>query len=587
MFHKKLPLALWCATVTALPALSAPPSFMDDLVTPATYDTNSLIQACTTGVGPKWTVYGTFDALYAYQHLVIGGGSMRYNATMYWNPVLPSQGDTLFGRIDTIAPGWTGLGLDGAPGFPATCLNEPSPGVSNMPFTDDDICIYGGHRFNAFELTPWILEEDDYGAQFGFDHGPGVRGVDDDGNGLTDDDPNCTLGNDGLPGRPNVDDDGNGTTDLGPSGNDLRELYFCTCGWDDNCGDNSQNDDVLGPNGVNQAEMRRAGEYLSLGPDGCAGSCGVDDDGNGITDWLDPYVPGYETYDDDQDGTTDEVGERQPDLSDFGFGDDSDDLAGEMLTYTMMRANLGSATGISLYVDTQFQDGQFQLGYVFFGDFTNIGAPNDEIGPQFYQAGVDYSYAFCASGSCYGAQMWIGDDVANPVETIGPGIDTNALNKTTDKDVGVIMIQANNSIFTPFSNKTTLGNKYLGGRFWILQGPPGEEDVIVASDRDGDFDVDGVDFSIFASCFNKAGNPPRTLGCTTADAEAFDADGDGDVDGVDFSRFASCFNKAGNPPRATGCIPIVASGCVNCTGFPCDSGFHCELDEGVPVCVAD
>jgi hypothetical protein len=49
------------------------------------------------------------------------------------------------------------------------------------------------------------------------------------------------------------------------------------------------------------------------------------------------------------------------------------------------------------------------------------------------------------------------------------------------------------------------------------------------------------------------------LGCTAADAEAFDADGDGDVDGVDFSRFASCFNKAGNAPRVTGCIPTLTA----------------------------
>ena len=73
------------------------------------------------------------------------------------------------------------------------------------------------------------------------------------------------------------------------------------------------------------------------------------------------------------------------------------------------------------------------------------------------------------------------------------------------------------------------------------------------SDHDDDGDVDGVDFSIFASCFNKAGNAPRTLGCNPAAAEGFDYDCDGDVDGVDFSIFASCFNKAGNPPRTIGC----------------------------------
>jgi hypothetical protein len=196
---------------------------------------------------------------------------------------------------------------------------------------------------------------------------------------------------------------------------------------------------------------------------------------------------------------------------------------------------------------------------VFFATFNDITTPPDELGPDFYQAVVDYSYAYCASGSCYGAQLWIGDDIANPVETLGPAPDTNHLNKASDVEAGPIFIQANAGLFTPFSNKVIQGNKYMGGRFWVIQGPPGEEDIIVASDRDADFDVDGVDFSIFASCFNKAGNPPRTLGCTAADAEAFDADGDGDVDGVDFSRFASCFNKAGNPPRAAGCIPSLTA----------------------------
>lgn len=75
----------------------------------------------------------------------------------------------------------------------------------------------------------------------------------------------------------------------------------------------------------------------------------------------------------------------------------------------------------------------------------------------------------------------------------------------------------------------------------------------VPADRDRDGDVDGVDFSMFASCFNGAGHPPRTLGCTTDDADALDFDNDSDIDGVDFSAFASCFNGAGNAPRTAGC----------------------------------
>jgi hypothetical protein len=73
------------------------------------------------------------------------------------------------------------------------------------------------------------------------------------------------------------------------------------------------------------------------------------------------------------------------------------------------------------------------------------------------------------------------------------------------------------------------------------------------ADCDGDGDVDGVDFAKFASCYNMAGNPPRTLGCSAIEGDKFDFDGDADVDGLDFATFASCFNKAGNPPRTAGC----------------------------------
>jgi predicted outer membrane repeat protein len=77
--------------------------------------------------------------------------------------------------------------------------------------------------------------------------------------------------------------------------------------------------------------------------------------------------------------------------------------------------------------------------------------------------------------------------------------------------------------------------------------------VFYMADSDLDGDVDGVDFAKFAQCFNKAGNPPRTLGCPPENADIFDFDDDADVDGVDFAQFAQCFNKAGNPPRTLGC----------------------------------
>jgi uncharacterized protein YuzB (UPF0349 family) len=63
----------------------------------------------------------------------------------------------------------------------------------------------------------------------------------------------------------------------------------------------------------------------------------------------------------------------------------------------------------------------------------------------------------------------------------------------------------------------------------------------VSADLDDDGDVDGVDFGIFAACFNGA-NPTKP-GCAMADLNQ-----DSQVDGVDYGYFASCFNGSNNPP---------------------------------------
>jgi hypothetical protein len=86
------------------------------------------------------------------------------------------------------------------------------------------------------------------------------------------------------------------------------------------------------------------------------------------------------------------------------------------------------------------------------------------------------------------------------------------------------------------------------GAFEFPMPPP-----ITDADTDCDDDVDTLDFALFASCFNKAGNPPRTLGCSPWAADQLDFDDDNDVDGVDFAQFAQCYNKADNPPRTLGC----------------------------------
>jgi hypothetical protein len=84
---------------------------------------------------------------------------------------------------------------------------------------------------------------------------------------------------------------------------------------------------------------------------------------------------------------------------------------------------------------------------------------------------------------------------------------------------------------------------------FVLGTVPG---ATVFADIDADGDVDGADFRVFASCYNGANRPPRSLGCSSEEAQAFDSDDDGDVDGTDFTVFATCFNRAGNPPR---CAP--------------------------------
>jgi PhoPQ-activated pathogenicity-related protein len=69
------------------------------------------------------------------------------------------------------------------------------------------------------------------------------------------------------------------------------------------------------------------------------------------------------------------------------------------------------------------------------------------------------------------------------------------------------------------------------------------------ADNDEDGDVDGVDFLVFAACYNGANNPPRSLACPPTAKDLFDYDDDNDVDIVDFATFARCYNGAGKPPR--------------------------------------
>jgi hypothetical protein len=502
---------------------------VDDFQTVTTYNHQTYVDACA-GTLPDWSVQTSLAGSTMYERAVRGGGKLNLSNWQFDNPFIAGL------RVTNAFVGWAGGVF--------ACVGEPSIGRSNIVFTHDDICIYGGFEFNRFQLTLQSTPSGANGGQFGPDLQPGIAGVDDDGNGSTDDDPNCNKGVDGQWGVAGVDDDANGKTD---DPGDTHASFGCH-------GD----DDPV-------ASGLPSPEYLGWGPDGCPGDCGVDDDGNGLTDISDvpgvtnaPFSPGTQGFDDDHDGTTDELGEFQPDQNELGHPgtDDSDDTNGDLYLHAIgFRANVPAASTIGL--STQMDSGptQFSLQDVTSFQINQLDAA-DEIGVNFYQADVRYNYAVCATGSLYGAQLWIGNDVANPVETLGPKVDTNHLNKTIDREAGFQDWVLGNALYTPLQNSAYTTNSTFGDLFQILEG-----DIlpIVAQDRDKDGDVDGVDFSVFASCFNKAGNPPRTLGCTAADGSAFDQDGDGDVDGVDFAKFASCFNKAGNPPRKTGCIPDLAN----------------------------
>ena len=87
----------------------------------------------------------------------------------------------------------------------------------------------------------------------------------------------------------------------------------------------------------------------------------------------------------------------------------------------------------------------------------------------------------------------------------------------------------------------------------ILNWPPGAPGFtgpysMIDYDRDGD--IDGVDFGVFESCYNRTNRPYR---CYYGLGILADIDQDGDVDGADFAFFSSCFNGAGQRYRRDTC----------------------------------
>jgi hypothetical protein len=163
---------------------------------------------------------------------------------------------------------------------------------------------------------------------------------------------------------------------------------------------------------------------------------------------------------------------------------------------------------------------------------TNLGTSGDRLSELIQSAGSidpDASpelYAELTTLAIQTDELFVADELGNPAE------DAAAWQNWYQQNVEKFQIE---STAAQTLNQVELE---LGG-----PGPSG------AADFDEDGDVDGVDFSVFAACFNGAGKPPRTEGCSSEHMSDADFDDDGDVDGVDFSAFASCFNKAGNPPR--------------------------------------
>lgn len=125
-------------------------------------------------------------------------------------------------------------------------------------------------------------------AYFDLD-GNGIPDADNDGDGRIDEDLPADTTNDAKPGIRGIDDDGNGVTDHG----------FSPTADDDESGDWSQNEDAI--NGIDDDGDGIIDEDPGAdnNGDGCPGDCAVDDDADGAVDEG-------AAADDDEDGSSDE-----------------------------------------------------------------------------------------------------------------------------------------------------------------------------------------------------------------------------------------------------------------------------------------
>jgi hypothetical protein len=264
--------------------------------------------------------------------------------------------------------------------------------------------------------------------------------------------------------------------------------------------------------------------------------------------------------DDDGNGLTDEVGETAY------AGDDGDDNGGRLYWSHVMRLNLVHTSLIWANTDPGSGGGNLFAIRDMINLVERALEATNEINPGFYQPNTLYSYAFCASGSCYGAILWTGADMANPNEIQGPLVNTGHELRDPDTGLDRTVAYLNEQSNTDLSD---VGNCYLrqaqwGGnlnfsrKFWAIGDggglPFGEP--ISSADLDDDGDVDGNDFLTFSLCFNDSLNPPQAA-CPKIKA---DLDGDGDVDGNDFLTFSLCFNNSLRPPQAA-CRPYNLTAC--------------------------
>lgn len=119
--------------------------------------------------------------------------------------------------------------------------------------------------------------------------GNGVADADNDGDGRLDEDLPADVANDGKPGIRGIDDDGNGITDF----------FLSPAADDDESGDFAQNEDPINANDDDGDGIIDEDPGADNNGDGCPGICAVDDDADG---GLDEGA----AADDDEDGGSDE-----------------------------------------------------------------------------------------------------------------------------------------------------------------------------------------------------------------------------------------------------------------------------------------